>query len=238
MRIPDVDWSEKLFAVHQSDQSFDLIIDVTETSGLGTIAVNCDWFFSYGFEDEVADNSTVELVQSGTVSIENSCDSDVNTLDSVVLDEKSFRCSFTLIVARPDSNGVDMAPIIFTLRTDFWVTVDFWSWSEEYSGFVLFGKIQNVDRALETSEKSFEGGILVVNGWGGTGQIIDLLGDKINGDFVSDVGVNKFKFGVVNNVLDVPQVTCHEIIDADNFMSFLDKTIAEMRSNKSTASGD
>jgi hypothetical protein len=65
-----------------------------------------------------------------------------------------------------------------------------------------------------------------------------LLGDKINGDFVSDVGVNKFKFGVVNNVLDVPQVTCHEIIDADNFMSFLDKTIAEMRSNKSTASGD
>ena len=125
MRVSDVDRSDKLFAVHQSDHSFDLIIDVTETSGLETIAVNCDWLFSDSFKNKVTDDSAVNFVQSGTVSIENSCDSDVNTLDSVVFDKKSFRRSFTLIVARPDSDGVDIAPTIFTLRTDFWVTVDF-----------------------------------------------------------------------------------------------------------------
>ena len=238
MWVSNVDRSDKLFAVHQFDQTFDLIIDVAETSGLGAIAVNCDWFFSDGFEDEVADDSTIELIQSGTVSIENSCDSDVDTLDTIVLNEKSLGGSFSFIVARSDSNRVDMAPVVFALRTDFWVTVDFWSGSKEYSGFVLFGEIQDVDRALETSEKSFQWGILVMNGWGRAGQIIDLLGDKINSNFISDVGVNKFKVGVINDILDVPQIACHEIINTDNFVSFFDKAIAEMRANKSTASGD
>ena len=145
MWVSNVDWSDKLFAVHQSDQSFNLIIDVTETSGLRTITVNCDWFFSDGFKDEVADNSTIEFVQSGTVCIENSCNSDVDTLDSVVFDEKSLRGSFSFIVARSDSNRIDMTPVILALGTDLWVSVNFRGGGEQNSGFVLFCEIQDVD---------------------------------------------------------------------------------------------
>lgn len=99
MWVSDVNRPDKLFAVHQFDQPFDLIIDVTETSGLRTISVDSDGFLSDGFENEVADDSAIELIQSRTVSIENSCNSDVDSFDSIVFDEKSFRGSFTFVVA-------------------------------------------------------------------------------------------------------------------------------------------
>lgn len=77
-----------------------------------------------------------------------------------------------------------------------------------------------------------------MNGRSGTGQIVDLFWHEINGDFVSDVGIDKFEVGMVDNVLDVSQVACHEVIDADNFVSFFDQSIAKMRANESTPSSD
>ena len=73
---------------------------------------------------------------------------------------------------------------------------------------------------------------------GRTGQIVNLFRDKINGDLISDVSIHEFEVGMIDNVLDISQVACHKVINADNFMSFFDKAIAKMRSNESTASSD
>jgi hypothetical protein len=59
MRVSNVYGPNKLFAVHEFDQSFDLIINITEASGLRAISINGDWFFSDGFENEITDNSAI-----------------------------------------------------------------------------------------------------------------------------------------------------------------------------------
>ncbi len=74
--------------------------------------------------------------------------------------------------------------------------------------------------------------------WRRTGQIVNLFRGKINSDLISDVSIDKFEVWMIDDIFDISQVACHQVINTDHFMSFFNKAIAKMRSNEPTASSD
>lgn len=63
-------------------------------------------------------------------------------------------------------------------------------------------------------------------GW--TCKIINLIGYKVNGDLVSNVGINKCKAWMVDDFFDVNKTASHEVIDADNLVAFVDEAITQV----------
>ena len=70
-------------------------------------------------------------------------------------------------------------------------------------------EIKNIDGALKACQEGFKRSILVMHWWGWTSQIINLFGNKINSDLISDVGVDKFKVRMFENFFNVSQIACH-----------------------------
>jgi len=59
-RVAEIDGSEKSFGrSHHPDQAIDHVVNITEGTGLGTIAEDGNVFAPQGLNDKIADHATV-----------------------------------------------------------------------------------------------------------------------------------------------------------------------------------
>ena len=77
-----------------------------------------------------------------------------------------------------------------------------------------------------------------MNGRCRTGEVIDLIGLKIDSDLISDVGIYELEVRMVDNLLYVSEISGHEVIDANDLMSFVDETVAQVGANKAASAGN
>jgi hypothetical protein len=173
MRGTNVDRSG-LGTVHEQDQTVDQVVNVLEGSGLGTVTVNGHVFTLQGLDDEVGDDSTIVRVHSGTKGVEDSGDSDVDTVLSLVTVGQGLGDSLAFVVTSSDTDGVDVAPVFFSLGVDFRVTVDFGGGGDQESGLGSLGETEHVEGTHERGLDGLDGVVLVVRGRGGTSQVVDL----------------------------------------------------------------
>ena len=73
---------------------------------------------------------------------------------------------------------------------------------------------------------------------GGTCEIIYLLRNEINCDLVSNIGVDEGESGMVDYVLDVGQITGHEVINTQHFMTLVNQAITEVGADEAAASSN
>ena len=170
--VTDVDGSG-LGTVHEQDQTIDQIVDVLERSSLGTITVNSHVFTLESLDDKVGNDSSVVWVHSWTESVEDSGNSDIDTILPHVTVSQSLGDSLSLVVTCSGTDTVDVTPVVFSLRVLLWVTVDFRGGGDEESSLGSLGKTEHVEGTHERSLDGLDSVVLVVRGGGGACEMVD-----------------------------------------------------------------
>jgi len=170
--VTDVDGSG-LGTVHEQDQTIDQIVDVLERSSLRTITVNSHVFTLESLDDEVGDNSSVVWVHSWTESVEDSGNSDIDTILPHVTVSQSLGDSLSLVVTCSGTDTVDVTPVVFSLRVLLWVTVDFRGGGDEESSLGSLGKTEHVEGTHERGLDGLDSVVLVMRGGSGACEMVD-----------------------------------------------------------------
>lgn len=170
--VTDVDGSG-LGTVHEENETVDQVVDVLERSGLRTVTVDSHVFTLESLDDEVGDDSAVVRVHSGTEGVEDTCDSDVDTVLPHVTVSQGLGDSLALVVACSGTDAVDVTPVVLSLRVLLGVTVDLGGRGDEESGLGSLGETEHVERTHERRLDGLDGVVLVVRRRSRAGEVVD-----------------------------------------------------------------
>jgi hypothetical protein len=211
-------------------------VDVLERSSLRAVTVNGHVFTLQGLNDKVGDNSTVVRVHSGTESVEDSGNSDIDTVLSLVTVGQGLGNSLTLVVTGSDTDRVDVTPVFFGLGVDFRVTVDFGSRGDQESGLDSLGETEHVQGTHERGLDSLDRVVLVVRGRGGTSQVVDLVNFDQEG--LDNIVSNHFKVGVTDPVGNGGSGTGEEVVQNGNFVTEEHQSVDQVGTDETSTTGD
>jgi hypothetical protein len=94
-----------------------------------------------------------------------------------------------------------------------------------------FGKSHDIHNADGRCLDGFDGVVLIGDRRGGAGQIINLI--RFHIERMNNVVSNQFKSGMTDQMANIVFATCEKIIDADDFISTFDQSVAQVTSKKS-----
>lgn len=209
--------------VHQQDKTVNQVVDVLEGSGLRTVAVDGHVLTLESLDDKVGNNSAVKGVHSGTESVEDTGDTNVDSVLSVVTIGQGLSDTLALIVTGSGTDTVDVTPVVLSLRVLLGVTVDLRGRSDEESGTGSLGETEHVEGTLKGGLQGLDGVDLVVRGGSRAGKVVDLckklsniLKDKkqqrltvnLDQEGLDDIVSNHLKVGVTDPVGDLDFVSC------------------------------
>lgn len=75
--VSNVD-GESVVGFHELNEPVDEVVDVLEGAGLAPITVNCNVLAFKGLDDEVGDDTSVMLIHTRTVSVEDTCHANID----------------------------------------------------------------------------------------------------------------------------------------------------------------
>lgn len=122
--IADVNGAD-LGGIHEADGHLNEIVDVTEGASLRAVAVDGEGVVVERLNDEIGDDAPIVGMHPRAVGIENAGDLDGDVIFAVVVEEKSLSAPLPFVVTGAITDGVDIAPIIFLLRMDVGIAVNF-----------------------------------------------------------------------------------------------------------------
>ena len=222
--------------VHHLDKPGNQIGNVAETAGLGTVAVNGDIFIAQRLQDEVADHAAVIGMHPGAVGVEDADDLGAEIALHTVAVEKSFGTAFAFIVAGADADGVDVAPVLFNLRMNERVAVDFAGGSLKDLGIEPLRQTEHIDRAVNTGLHGLDGVFLIMDGACRTGEVVNFVTFDVQGK--GHIVADELKTGIVQKAVNIALGTGEEIVNADDFIALRKQCFAQVRTEKSAAAGN
>jgi hypothetical protein len=92
-----------------------------------------------------------------------------------IVEKQRFRATLAFIIARPEADRIDAAPIGLGLRVQLGVAVDLRGRCLEDFGPHAFGEPQHVDGAVHAGFGGLHGVMLIVNWRGRTGEIVNFV---------------------------------------------------------------
>ena len=113
------------FRVHHFHHGINQVINVAKAAGLLTIAINGDVFALQGLHNEVAHHPAIIGVHAWTISIKDAHYLNVELVLAVVIKKEGFGAALAFVVARANTNRINLAPIRLGLGMDFGVAIDF-----------------------------------------------------------------------------------------------------------------
>ena len=143
----------------------------------------------------------------------------------MIIHNQRLCTAFSLIVARSDADGIDVAPVFLNLRMDFRISIDFAGGCLKYFGTGTFGETEHIDRAVNTGFDGLRRILLVVYRTCRTSQIVNLI--HFNVERKNHIVADKFKTLVIQQMIDVSSAAGVEIIGADDFISTFKQLFAE-----------
>ena len=115
-------------------------------------------------------------MHAGTIGVEDTRHADVQTILTVGVEKQRLSIPFAFIVTPPLADGIDVAPVSFGLWMDGGVAVHFRSGGLKNAHLGPLGQPQHVvDGAVHRSLGGLHRIVLIMNGRGRTGEIIDLV---------------------------------------------------------------
>src|SRR5262245_56244249 len=151
---------------------------------------------------------------------------------------KKQRCGsgLALVITRARPDWVDVTPVILALRMDTGITVNLGGRGLQDFGAQALRQSQHVDGAVHTGLGRLHRIVLIMNGGGGAGQVVDLIGLEI--ERKRHIVPDNLKAMMIEHALDVTTCPGEIIIDADDIGALLEQTLAEVRAEKSGPSGN
>ena len=211
-RVAQVDWPHRLLLFHDPYHALHQVVDVAKGAGLGAIAIECDVFSLEGLHDEVRNNSPVVRAHPGAIGVENPNDANIHTVFSMVVEKKSFRTSFPLIVAGSGANRVDVPSVGLRLRVYVRVSVYFRGGSLQDTSLHSFGQTQAIDGPHDRSLRRLDGIVLVMNGRSRASEVEDSVDLRL--ERIHYVVPKEFKSSLFQQVLHVASAPREEVVQA------------------------
>ena len=129
-----------------------------------------------------------------------------------------------------------MPPGAFRLRVDVGVAVDFRGGGLEDAGADAPCEHQHVQRAEHVRLHRLDGVVLVVNGRGGAGEVVDLV--HLKEERLAHVVSQQLETAGFQQVADVLAPSGKEVVEADDIMALRQQTFAQMRADEAGSSRD
>ena len=221
---------------HQPDQSIDQLVHIAEGAGLLAGAVERQLLSPQRLHDEVGDHPPVVLRHAGPVGVEDPGDADIDPVLAVIVHHQRLGDALALVVAGAGADGVDIAPVALRLRMDGRDLRRPRRSRPGESGPEPLGQHQHVDGAQHVRLDGLDRVVLVVNGRGGAGQVVDLV--DLEEERLGDVVPDKLELVVVEQMLDVLSPAGEEVVQADDVMAVRKKPLAEVGADEAGAAGD
>ena len=140
-------------------------------------------------------------MHAGAIGVEDAGHFDADLVLAVIVEKQGFRTPLALVIAGPDANRVDVAPIVFPLGVDLGVPIHLAGGRLQDFRSDPFGQAQHVDGAMDACFSRLDGVVLVVDGRGGAGHVVDFVHLDIQGE--GDIVPHQFEIGVVQEMRDI-----------------------------------
>src|SRR5215469_6642449 len=105
-----------LVAPREAKNPFDLIRNVTETSRLAAIAIDCQLVATQGLSQEIGNDTTVAHLQARSIRVKDAHQVSIYILVTVIGHYKRLRETLGLVIDRARTYGIDIPPIFLGLR--------------------------------------------------------------------------------------------------------------------------
>jgi hypothetical protein len=153
-----------------------------------------------------------------------------------IVKKQGFRATLALIVAGARPDRVNVAPIIFSLRVDARIAIDFGRGRLENSCPQTFCKSQHVDCAVHTGFRRLHWVVLVVDRRSRTCEIVNLIDFHV--EWEGDIVPDQFEMRMNDQVFDVPSRSSEEIVDAENDRAICQQALAQVRTEEASTAGN
>jgi len=157
-----LDTADLRICIHHTNACLNQIIDVLETPGLGTVSIQGEVLIEEGLHYKIRNYPSIIRMHPWTVGVEYTYDLDIHTVLSLIVHAECFCAPFPLIVAGTNSYGIDMSPVILSLRMNLRIPVNLTRGSLKYPGLNSFGKSQHMNGTLYRGFNGFDGIELVM----------------------------------------------------------------------------
>jgi len=218
---------EVLRSVHKGNKALHHVIHIAEAAGLSTVAIDRQRPVLQRLDDKIAYDPAVIDVHVGAVGVEDPGHLDIDLVLTVIIEAEGLGAALTFVVARSQSDGIDVSPIRLRLRMDLGVAIYLAGGGLEHPGLDPLGQTQYVDGPHDRGFDSLDGIVLIMNRAGGAGQVIDLVNLEENG--VDKVVPDELKVGLAPQILDVPLVAGKKIVQAKHVVPLPDNLAAKVR---------
>ena len=94
---------------------------------------------------------------------------------AVIVEEQRLGAALAFIIAGARADRVDVAPVVFGLRMNIGIAVDLRRRRLENLALQPLGEAQHVDGAMHAGLGRLHRIVLIVDGRGGAGEIVDLV---------------------------------------------------------------
>ena len=220
------------------DQTLDEIAHVAKATGLLAVAVDRHRVAPQRLGDEIRHQSTILRVRPRTVAVENTHDSRVDAVLADVHHREGLGKALPLVVARPNANRIDVAPVILA-SADARVDRRRPRTSKRAKTSRPFaGQFEQAIRADAIHLQGFQGIPQVTDRAGRAGEVVDLVHRAVDGERLDDIGFQIREPSVRPKVGDVLRLAGNQVVDADDLVAALDQQIAEMRSDEPRSAGN
>lgn len=224
--VADINRTGDAFRVHEADEAFDEVVDVAEGAGLGAVTVDGNVFPFEGLNDEVGNDATVVGQHSGAIGVEDANHANIDVVLTMVIEKERFSAAFAFVVAGADTDGINAAFVGLRLGVDFRIPINLGSGGLEDAGFDALGQSKAVDGSHHRSFGRLDGIELVVGWGGGAGEVVDLVDLELEG--VDHIMANQLEVGIGKQVRDIRFPAGEEVIEADDFVTFVEKAFTKM----------
>jgi hypothetical protein len=126
--------------------------------------------------NKVRYDATVVGIHPRSVCIEYPSDLDLDSGLTVIVEEKRFCTALSFVVARTNTDGVDVSPIVFRLRIYFRISVNLARRSLKNSSTEALSQPEHIDGAVNARFGGLNRGALVEHRRSGAGPIKDPVG--------------------------------------------------------------
>src|SRR5262249_29178098 len=222
--------------IHQTNQTFDEIVDITERARLLTFTVERQRLGAQRLHGKIRDYATVVFEHVWSIGVEDARDADVDFVLTVIVSHQRLSQALAFVVTGTQTDRIDVTPVIFRLRVDQWIAVDFGSRGLKYAGAHPLCEAEHVDGAHDAGLDCLNRIVLVMNGRRGTREVIDLV--HLEKYWFGHGVTQKLEERIVEQVKNVLAPAGEEIVQAEHFISLADEPLAEMRANESRSPRD